>query len=97
MNKYFEELINKVRELYGDSTLREKLSNEIVESSTGGGLVKVGINPLFEVVYAKVDETIINREDKALLERLIVEAVNSALEKAKQKQAQIMLEIIKRV
>ncbi len=95
--KSFEDLIKKITEFYGDFKLQEKLSSELTEGTAGGGLVKVGVNQLSEIIYVNIDDSIFNKHDKVLVERLIVEAVNSALTKVKSNLAQKMQEIAKKI
>ncbi len=62
--------------------INDQLENEYVEASTGGGLVTVVANARKQLVKIKLDKEALNPEDMEMLEELIMEAVNQALEKA---------------
>ncbi len=62
---------------------KEKLGELSVEAESGGGLVKVRMNGKCEVTGLVVDPKAIEAPvDKAMLEDLLVAAVNAAVEKA---------------
>ena len=56
--------------------LQEEMGDRIVESSAGGGMVKVSVNGRQEVKSVTIDPQIIN--DIEMLQDLIVSAVNEA-------------------
>lgn len=62
--------------------INDQLENEYVEASTGGGLVTVVANARKQLVKIKFDTEALHLEDAEMLEELILEAVNQALEKA---------------
>ena len=67
-----------------DAELREK----IVEGSTGGGMVKVTATGGMEVKAIKIDPSAVDPKDVEMLEDLITAAINVALKKAKELQAE---------
>jgi hypothetical protein len=58
-----------------------QLSDMIIESESGGGMVKVKVNGKQEVLELFIDESTL-QEDKEVVEDLIVSAMNKALSKA---------------
>ena len=58
-----------------------QLSDMIIESESGGGMVKVKVNGKQEVLELCIDESTL-QEDKEVVEDLIVSAMNKALSKA---------------
>jgi hypothetical protein len=58
-----------------------QLSDSIIESESGGGMVKVKVNGKQEVLELCIDESTL-QEDKEVVEDLIVSAMNKALSKA---------------
>jgi DNA-binding YbaB/EbfC family protein len=62
---------------------RQKLGEVVVEGESGGGLVKVTMNGKCEVVALTVDPKIIDPGEKAMLEDLLVAALNATVEKAR--------------
>ena len=63
--------------------LQEELAGRTVEATSGGGMVAVVANGRQEVISIKIDPEVIDREDKEMLQDLILAAVNDALGRAK--------------
>ena len=61
--------------------VQNQLSDMIIESESGGGMVKVKVNGKQEVLELDIDQTTLE-EDKEVIEDLIVSALNKALSKA---------------
>ena len=61
--------------------VQSQLSDMIIESESGGGMVKVKVNGKQEVLELCIDENTL-QEDKEVIEDLIVSAMNKALSKA---------------
>ena len=64
--------------------IQEGLVEKTVEVNTGGGMVKVVVNGLNEIISIKIDDELINMNDRAVLEDLIIGAVNEANKKVKE-------------
>lgn len=80
MGKYgktFEDMQRKLQKL--DAELKER----VVEATAGGGMVKVKVNGTEEIVDVKIEKDVINPDDKAMLEDLVLAAVNEGIKKAK--------------
>jgi DNA-binding YbaB/EbfC family protein len=62
--------------------MQEKLQREqaelVVEASVGGGMVTVKMNGHKQVMAIQIDPEVIDPEDPAMLEDLIVAAINEA-------------------
>ncbi len=63
--------------------MQEELSKKQVEASTGGGMVKVTANGNNEILHIHIDEELINMKDRAILEDLVVGAINEVHRKVK--------------
>ena len=61
--------------------VQNQLSELIIESEAGGGMVKVKVNGKQEVLELSIDQSTLE-EDKEVIEDLIVSALNKALSKA---------------
>ncbi len=61
--------------------VQNQLSDMIIESEAGGGMVKVKVNGKQEVLELSIDQNTLE-EDKEVIEDLIVSALNKALSKA---------------
>jgi len=64
--------------------MQAELARKTVESSVGGGMVKVIANGRQEVLSIKIDPEVVDPEDVEMLEDLILSAVNDALRRAQE-------------
>ncbi len=62
---------------------QEELANEIVEGSSGGGMVVVKVNGKKEMKSVKINPDILS-EDVEMVEDLILAAVNQAMQNAEE-------------
>lgn len=58
---------------------QEKLKDEVVEASAGGGMVKVKMTGDLQLRELKIDPEAIDPEDPDVLEEMVIAAVNEAL------------------
>jgi DNA-binding YbaB/EbfC family protein len=77
IQKQFRDMQKKLAEL------EKELAERIVEATAGGGMVKVKVNGIQEVVQVEIDPEVIDGDDKAMLEDLILAAVNEGVKKSK--------------
>ncbi|MGV7222605.1 MAG: YbaB/EbfC family nucleoid-associated protein [Nitrospinales bacterium] len=76
-------LFKQAKEMQSKMTeIQESLAQQKVEASVGGGMVQVTANGNNEILSVKVEEELINMNDKAILEDLLVGAINEAMRKA---------------
>ena len=61
---------------------QEKLKDETVEASAGGGMVKVTMTGDLKLTELKIDPEAIDPEDAEVLEDMVTAAVNEALRAA---------------
>ena len=66
---------------------QEKLSQKTVTGSSGGGMVVVTANGKGEIQKVQIDKQAVDPRDVAMLEDLVLGAVNSALRAAQEAQA----------
>jgi nucleoid-associated protein EbfC len=78
MMKQVQQLQNEMMEA------QEKLKDEIVEASAGGGMVKVKMTGDLELRELKIDPEAIDPEDPEVLEDMVTAAVNEALRSAQE-------------
>jgi DNA-binding YbaB/EbfC family protein len=69
---------------------QEAAKQQVVEGSSGGGMVTVTITGGLEVRKIKIDPSAVDPKDLAMLEDLIVAAFNQAITKAQEVQAEVM-------
>jgi len=64
--------------------VQEELGEKRVEAASGGGMVTVVANGRMEIAQIRVDPSVVDPKDVAMLEDLVTAAVNQALTKAKE-------------
>ena len=73
--------------------LQKKLENELVEGQAGGGMVKVTATCKGKVEKVVIDPSLLNPDEKEVLEDLIVAAINNAKQSADQKTSEAMKQL----
>jgi DNA-binding YbaB/EbfC family protein len=63
--------------------IQEELGQKTVEGSAGGGMVQVTVNGQFNLVAVKIEPSVINSNEKEMLEDLVLAAVNDGMRKAR--------------
>jgi len=64
--------------------LQEELADKTVESSSGGGMVKVTANGRQQIVSIQIEQEVVDPDDIEMLQDLVMAAVNDALAKAQE-------------
>ncbi len=70
--------------------LQDELAEKTVESSAGGGMVRVVANGSQRIVSVELEKEVVDPEDIEMLQDLILAAVNDALEKSHQMVTEAM-------
>jgi nucleoid-associated protein EbfC len=69
----------------------QKQMNELrVEGNAGGGMVTVIVNGAKQIQSLKIDPEVVSKDDVAMLQDLIVAAINDAQRKADEEMSQTM-------
>lgn len=85
-------MIGKVRNMQDDmKRMREELENTVIEGESGAGMVKVTMTGDNKLRKIEIDDTILT--DKAMMQDLVVAAVNNALDKVQEKLSENMKNI----
>jgi DNA-binding YbaB/EbfC family protein len=63
--------------------IQEELGQKTVEGSAGGGMVQTTVNGQFNVTAVKIESSVINVNEKEMLEDLVRAAVNDGMRKAR--------------
>jgi nucleoid-associated protein EbfC len=71
-------------------SLGEELKLKRATGAAGGGLVEVEVNGLGEVLAVRIDPTLVEKQDREMIEDLLPAAFNAAAQKAKQLHAEGM-------
>jgi DNA-binding YbaB/EbfC family protein len=64
--------------------LQEELAEKTVETTAGGGMVKIVANGKQQIVSLQIEKEVVDPEDVEMLQDLIVAAVNDALTKSQE-------------
>ncbi len=64
-------------------TMKEEISKISATGSAGAGMVELSMNGEYQVQSLNINETLIDKDNKATLEVLIVSAFNDATNKVK--------------
>lgn len=85
MNMKPNNILKQVRQMQSQMMqVQEKLASETVEASVGGGMVSAVFTGQGDIVSVSIDPEVINKDDKEMLEDLIVSAVNEGLKKSRE-------------
>ncbi len=64
--------------------MQEEMADKTVESTSGGGMVKVVANGKQQVVSIEIEKEVVDPEDIEMLQDLVLAAVNDALSNAQE-------------
>ena len=64
--------------------LQEELADKTVESSSGGGMVKVTANGRNQIISIQIEKEVVDPDDVEMLQDLVLAAINDALAKAQE-------------
>jgi nucleoid-associated protein EbfC len=80
-----QQMMQQVQKMQQDmAAAQEELKNEVVEASTGGGMVTVKISGDLQVREVKIDPAAVDPEDLEILSDMVLAAVNEALRMAQE-------------
>ena len=72
-------LLKQAQQMQGKmAEMQQRLAENTIESSAGGGMVKVTMNGRHEVISLKIDPEVVDPADVEMLEDLVIAAVNEA-------------------
>lgn len=84
-------MMKKVQKLQADmAKLQEELKTRTLESTAGGGAIKIVVNGEKQIMSIKIDPVAADPQDIEMLEDMIMAAVNEALKKVDDMMAQEM-------
>ena len=72
-----------------------ELGNKTVSEEAGGGMIKATANGNKEIISVEIDPQVIDKEEKEILEDLVVAAVNKALASASKMAEEEMAKVTK--
>jgi len=63
---------------------KEELRKEVIPVEVGGGMVKVEVNGMGEILNIDIDESLLTPDNKEVLSDLIISAINEANKRSKE-------------
>lgn len=81
-NGGMQKIMKQLQKAQSDMTrLQEELGEKTVESSSGGGAVRVVANGQKSLISLKIDPEVLSEDNREMLEDLIIAAVNEAFQR----------------
>lgn len=78
-----KDLMRQVQQMQTQmESIQEEAHKEIIEVSSGGGVVTVRINGALEIQSIEIEPEVVDPEDVEMLQDLVLAAVNEAIQKA---------------
>jgi DNA-binding YbaB/EbfC family protein len=88
------DLMKKAQEMKANmEKIQEELAAKEVEAGAGGGMVSVTVTGAQEVTGIVIDPSVIDPDDKEMLQDLVQAAVNEALRKSREMMAEEMAKV----
>lgn len=83
--KGFLGLFKQAQEMQGKmAEIQKTMAEKTVEVSAGGGMVQITGNGIGEVLSVKIDDELINMQDREVLEDLMAGAINELQRRVKE-------------
>ena len=86
MNKNLLKQAQELQKRINDAQVQ--LENETVVATSGGGVVSTEVSGKQKLLSIKIDPSVIDSQDPAMLEDLIIAAVNEGLDKSQKLMAE---------
>jgi DNA-binding YbaB/EbfC family protein len=84
-------LMNLAQKLQGDvAKMQDELEHMQCEGSAGGGMVRATVNGHYELVGLTIESEVVDPNDVAMLQDLVIAAVNNATANMREKAQQEM-------
>ena len=79
-------MFGKIHEMQSKmKEVQENLEKITAEGESGGGMIKAVVNGRKKVISITIEESLLNPQDKEMLQDLVVAAVNAALQNVESK------------
>ena len=78
--KQMKNLMKQAQQLQNKmAKMQEEMASKTIETSVGGGMIKVIANGKQEIVSIRIEKEVVNPDDVEMLQDLLLAAVNDAL------------------
>ena len=82
-------MFGKMREMQTKlKEVQDNLDNITAEGESGGGMVKATVNGRKKVLSVSIEESLMNSEDREMVQDLVVAAINTALQNVEAKSSE---------
>lgn len=96
MNFNVNNMMKQVQKLQQEmDKVQAQLAEKVITEEAGGGMVKATANGKGNVTAIQIDPEVINKDDKEMLEDLVIAAVNKAIDSAKKMAEEEMAKVTK--
>ncbi|MGB5849446.1 MAG: YbaB/EbfC family nucleoid-associated protein [Ignavibacteriaceae bacterium] len=96
MNGGMQGMLKQVQKMQAEmQKVQIELGNSTVSEEAGGGMIKATANGNREIISVEIDTQVIDKDDKEVLEDLVVAAVNKALVSAAKLAEEEMAKVTK--
>jgi DNA-binding YbaB/EbfC family protein len=75
------------------ATLQKELESRELETSSGGGMVKIRVNGKQEILNLKIDKECVDPSDVEMLEELVKTAINQAVKESQDMVSKAMSKV----
>ena len=90
----FGDLLKHAQELQSKlARVQEDAQRKTVEATAGGGMVTAVVNGKHELVELKIEPAVFESGDRAMLQDLVIAAVNEAVRRAQEMMAKEMSDL----
>ncbi|MFW6414677.1 MAG: YbaB/EbfC family nucleoid-associated protein [Thermodesulfobacteriota bacterium] len=80
-----QEMMKQAQEMQKKmSQMQQELANQTVEATSGGGMVSATATGSLELTDLKIDPSVVDSDDVAMLQDLVLAATNEAIKKARE-------------
>jgi DNA-binding YbaB/EbfC family protein len=77
------DLMRQVQKMQTEiAAIQEEANREVIEVSSGGGMITLAINGALEVQHIEINPEVVDPDDVEMLQDLVLAAVNEGIQKA---------------
>jgi nucleoid-associated protein EbfC len=89
------ELLGQAQKIKGQmQAMQDSLADKKVESTSGGGMVKVVANGKQRILSITIEPSLLEKQDAAMIQDLVAAAVNQALQSSQEMVAEEMNKVM---